>query len=64
MLIDFRKRVGGRVKEKERDIDMREKHQLITFRTRPDWCKPTTQAHALTGNKPATSQFVARHPTD
>ena len=37
MFIDIRERGwGDRKREREKDIDVREKHQLAVFRTRPD----------------------------
>ena len=43
----------GREKERERNIDVREKHQLVTFFPirALTGTEPTTQACALTGNR-------------
>ena len=33
---DFRERRGGEKKERERNVDVREKHQLVASSTHPD----------------------------
>ena len=47
----FLERGEGREKERERNIDVREKRQSIASHTHPNWgSKPATWACALTGN--------------
>ena len=47
MIIDFRER--GREEERERNMDVREKHRSVASPTHPNWVpNPLTQACALT----------------
>ena len=49
MLLDFTER--AREGERERNLDMREKHPPVTSHRYPPRTKSTTQAHALTRNR-------------
>ena len=59
----FLERGEGMKKERERDIDVWEKHQSVASCTRPDQDQAATQACALTGNRTSDLLLCGECPT-